>query len=76
MGWLVAALSGMQEEQLVQSHGREGQSSRTVFLCLLFSALTAHLASATGGQCVLALAMGLCLGPTVSVTRGSTSTAA
>lgn len=24
MGWLVAALSGMQEEQLVQSHGREG----------------------------------------------------
>lgn len=24
MGWLVAALSGMQEEQLVQSHGGEG----------------------------------------------------
>lgn len=24
MGWLVAALSGMREEQLVQSHGREG----------------------------------------------------
>lgn len=56
MGWLVAALSGMQEEQLVQSHGRE-QTSRTVFLCLLFPTLTARLASATGGWCVLAMGL-------------------
>lgn len=33
-----------------------GQTSRTVFLCLLFSTLTARLPPATGGWCVLALA--------------------
>lgn len=38
MGWLVAALSDMQEEQLVQSHGREGaeQQDRIFVFAFLY----------------------------------------
>lgn len=54
----------------------KGQTSRTVFLCLLFSKLTVRLfLPQVIGMCWHWPAMGLCLGPAVFVTKaGSIST--
>lgn len=56
MGWLVAALSGMQEEQLVQSHGREGADQQDRVFVFAFLQINSPPVSATGAWYVLALA--------------------